>query len=140
MRKAWNLHQVIYRLSSFIKSLDPSWISWGCHVIQGVMWHHPRAGAKCIKLGSFGKNTKKWFLQIFQLEVKIDYVMSRVKLSKYVFRAYHSKGNLTLISNHMSIIHSTSTVFQITTFAVDEFLYSYMRPLLTPYTLMQMLP
>ena len=38
----------------------------------------------------------------------IDDVMSTVKLSKYVFYAYHSKGNLTLISNHMSIIHSIS--------------------------------
>ena len=29
----------------------------------------------------------------------IDYVMATVKLTKYVFRTYHSKGNLMLISN-----------------------------------------
>ena len=31
----------------------------------------------------------------------IDDVMSGVKLSKYIFDAYHSKGNVTLISNQM---------------------------------------
>ena len=62
----------------------------------------------------------------------IDYVMSRVNLSKYVFHAYHSKGNLSLISNHMSIIHSISIFFQIITFEVDEIADSFIKSLLTP--------
>ena len=62
----------------------------------------------------------------------IDYVMSRVKLSKYIFHAYHSKGNLSLISNHMSIIHSISIFFQIITFEVDEIADSFIKSLLTP--------
>ena len=62
----------------------------------------------------------------------IDYVMSRVKLSIYVFHAYHSKGNLTLISNHMSIIHSISIFFQIIRFEVDKIVDSFMKSFLTP--------
>ena len=67
--------------------------------------------------------------QIFQLEVKkndvIGNVVSRVKFSKCVFHAYRSKGNLTLISNHMPIIHSISIFFQIITFEVDDIVDSY---------------
>ena len=37
-----------------------------------------------------------------------DYVMTKVNLSKYVFHAYHSQGNLTLINNHMSFVYSIS--------------------------------
>ena len=61
----------------------------------------------------------------------VDDVMSRVKLSKYIFNAYHSKGNVTLISNHMSIIHSTSIFFQIITLEGDEIAGSFMT-FLTP--------
>ena len=62
----------------------------------------------------------------------IDDVMSGVKLSKCVFDAYHSKGNVTLISNHMSIIHSTSIFFQIITLEGDEIAFSFMKIFLTP--------
>ena len=58
--------------------------------------------------------------------------MSGVKLSKCVFDAYHSKGNVTLISNHMSIIHSTSIFFQIITLEGDEIAGSFMKTFLTP--------
>ena len=63
----------------------------------------------------------------------IDDVMTKVKLSKYVFYAYHLKGKLTLISNHMSIIHSISIFFQIITFEVDEIIDSFMKSSLTPF-------
>ena len=63
----------------------------------------------------------------------IEYVMTRVKLSKYVFHAYHSKGNVTLINNHMSIIHSTSIFVRIIRFEVDEIADSFMKPFLTPF-------
>ena len=58
--------------------------------------------------------------------------MTTVKLSKGVFHAYHSKGNLTLISNHMSVIHSISIFFQIITFEVEEIVVTFMKSLLTP--------
>ena len=58
--------------------------------------------------------------------------MSKVKLSKNVFHAYHSKGNMTLISNHMSIIHSTSIFCQIITLEGDEIAGSCMKTFLTP--------
>ena len=61
-----------------------------------------------------------------------DDVISKVELSKYVFHAYHSKGNMTLISNHMSIIHSTSIFLQIITLAGDEIADSFMKTFLTP--------
>ena len=62
----------------------------------------------------------------------IDYVMSRVNLLKYVFHEYHSIGNMTLISNHMSIIHSISIFFQIITFEVDQIVDSFMKSFFTP--------
>ena len=58
--------------------------------------------------------------------------MSKVKLSKYVFHAYHSKRNLTLISNQMSLIHSISIFFQIITFEIDEIIDTFMKSYLTP--------
>ena len=99
-------------------------------------WHQQKEQQK---ISIFYVRTLIWkliFFQIFQLQVKnnevIDYVMSKVKLSKYVFHAYHSKRNLTLISNQMSLIHSISIFSQIITFEIDEIIDTFMKSYLTP--------